>query len=71
MLKLKEAEFVIQCSKTSQTRINFVRHFQNFTCGISKLVFKYNVGLETFLLQCLLESEFFGDLVYKFRKNNW
>ena len=33
------------------------------------LVFKYNVGLKTLLLQSL--SKFYGDLVYKFRKNNW
>ena len=31
---------------------------------------KYNVGLKTFLLQSLSEPEFYGDLVYKFRKNN-
>ena len=35
------------------------------------LVSKYNVGLKTLLLQCLSEPEFYGDLVYKFRKNNW
>ena len=29
---------------------------------------KYNVGLKTRLLQGLLEPEFYGDLVYKFRK---
>ena len=34
------------------------------------LVSKYNVGLKTFL-QGLSEPEFYGDLVYKFRKNNW
>ena len=28
----------------------------------------YNVGLKTLLLQGLLEPEFYGDLVYKFRK---
>ena len=32
------------------------------------LVSKYNVGLKTFLLQGLSEPEFYGDLVYKFRK---
>ena len=32
------------------------------------LVFKYNVGLKTLLLQGLSESEFYYDLVYKFRK---
>ena len=29
---------------------------------------KYNVGLKTLLLQGLSESEFYGDLVYEFRK---
>ena len=32
------------------------------------LVSKSNVGLKTLLLQGLSESEFYGDLVYKFRK---
>ena len=34
------------------------------------IVSKYNVGLKTLLLQGLSEPEFYGDLVYKFRKNN-
>ena len=29
---------------------------------------KYNVGLKALLLQGLSEPEFYGDLVYKFRK---
>ena len=29
---------------------------------------KYNVKLKTLLLQGILEPEFYGDLVYKFRK---
>ena len=29
---------------------------------------KYNVGLKTLLLQGLSEPEFYGDLMYKFRK---
>ena len=32
------------------------------------IVSKYNVGLKTLLLQVLSEPEFYGDLVYKFRK---
>ena len=32
------------------------------------IVSKYNVGLKTFLLQGLSEPEFYGNLVYKFRK---
>ena len=35
------------------------------------IVSKYNVGLKTLLLQGLSEPEFYGDLVYKFRKNYW
>ena len=35
------------------------------------IVSKYNVGLKTLLLQGLSEPKFYGDLVYKFRKNNW
>ena len=35
------------------------------------LISKCNVGLKTVLLQGLYEPEFYGDLVYKFRKNNW
>ena len=37
----------------------YLRHFD--------LVSKYNVGLKTLLLQGLSESEFYGDLMYKFR----
>ena len=32
------------------------------------IVSKYNVGLKTLLLQGLSEPEFYGDLVYKFKK---
>ena len=39
---------------------SYRRHFD--------LVSKYNVGLQTLLLQRLSEPEFNGDLVYKFRK---
>ena len=31
------------------------------------MVSKYNVGLKTLLLEGLLQPEFYGDLVYKFR----
>ena len=42
---------------------SYRRHFD--------LLSKYNVGLKTLSVQGLSEPEFFGDLVYKFRKNNW
>ena len=38
----------------------YLRHFD--------IVSKYNVGLKTLLLQGISEPEFYGDLVYKFRK---
>ena len=43
--------------------ILYRRHFN--------IVSKYNVELKTLLLQGLSEPELYGDLVYKFRKNNW
>ena len=49
---------------------NFVRRFQSFIGGIFDKVYKYNVGLKTLLLQGLSVPEFYGDLVYKLRKNN-
>ena len=32
------------------------------------MISKYNVGLKTLLSECLSEPEFYGDLVYKFKK---
>ena len=42
--------------------------FSKFYWRHFDIVSKYNVGLKTLLLQCLSEPEFYGDLVYKFRK---
>ena len=42
--------------------------FSKFYRRHFNIVSKYNVGLKTLLLQGLSESEFYGDLVYKFRK---
>ena len=44
--------------------LNFVSRFRNFIA----LVEKYNVSLKTFLQQGISEPEFYGDLVYRFRK---
>ena len=44
----------------SEGFLTYRRHFD--------IVSKYNVGLKTLLLQGLSEPEFYGDLVYKFRK---
>ena len=42
--------------------------FSNFYPRHFDMVCKYNVGLKTLLLEGLSEPEFYGDLVYKFRK---
>ena len=42
--------------------------FSNFYRRHFDIVSKYNVGLKTFFLEGLSEPEFYGDLVYKFRK---
>ena len=43
--------------------------FSKFYCRHSALVEKYSVSLKTLLQQGISESEFYGDLVYRFRKN--
>ena len=49
--------------------LNFVRRFRTFITDIrSALVEKYNVSLKTLLQQGISEPEFYGDLVYIFRK---
>ena len=42
--------------------------FSKFYCQHNELVSKFNVGLKSLLHQGLSESEFYGDLVYKFKK---
>ena len=42
--------------------------FSNFYRRHFDIVSKYNVGLKTLLLQGHSEPEFYGDLMYKFRK---
>ena len=44
------------------------KEFSKFYRRHFDIVSKYNVGLKTRLLQGLSEPEFYGDLVYKFRK---
>ena len=41
---------------------NFVRRFRNFE--------KHSVSLKTLLQQGISEPEFYGDLVYRFKKKN-
>ena len=47
--------------------LNFVRRFRNFIAD-SALLEKYSVSLKTLLQQGISEPEFYGDLVYRFRK---
>ena len=47
--------------------LNFVRRFRNFIADIA-LLEKYSVSLKTLLQQGISEPEFYGDLVYRFRK---
>ena len=44
------------------------RAFGKFNRWHFGIVSKYNVGLKTLLLQGLSEPEFYGDLVYEFKK---
>ena len=49
-------------------RYNKIRKaFQNLSAAFD-IVSKYNVGLKTLILQDLSEPEFYGDLVYIFKK---
>ena len=45
-----------------------LKTFSKFYCRHFDIVSKCNVGLKTHLLQGPSEHEFYGDLVYKFRK---
>ena len=56
--------------KNKQTRILsfFSQAFSKFYRRHSDLVSKFSVGLKSLLQQGLSEPEFYGDLVYKFRK---
>ena len=42
--------------------------FSKFIRRHFDIVSKYNIGLKTLLLQGLLEAEFYGELMYEFRK---
>ena len=42
--------------------------FSKFYRRHYELISKYNVGLKTLLSESLSEPEFYGDLVYKFKK---
>ena len=62
--KVLKAKLLIQSYRYHK----FLKAFPKFYRRLFYLVSKYNVGLKTLLLQDLSEPEFYGDLVYKFRK---
>ena len=47
---------------------NFRKTFSKFYRRHYELISKYNVGLKTLLSEGISEPEFYGDLVYKFKK---
>ena len=53
---------------TTNTGLTVRKAFSKFYRRHSDLVSKFNVGLKSLLQQGLSEPEFYGDLVYKFRK---
>ena len=58
-----------QTSPTGLYRYHKLRKtFSKFSRRHYELISKYNVGLKTLLGEGLSEPEFYGDLVYKFKK---
>ena len=47
---------------------NFRKTFSKFYRRHFELISKFNLGLKTLLREVLSEPEFYGDLVYKFKK---
>ena len=66
LVDLIERTFQRECSLYRYHKLR--KAFTKFYRRHFDIVSKYNVGLKTLLLQGLSEPEFYGDLVYKFRK---
>ena len=62
--KLLTAKLLNQCYRYHKLRKGFSKFYRRH----SDLVSKFNVGFKSLLQQSLPEPEFYGDLVYKFRK---
>ena len=62
--KKHHADFVVDCFPLIALLL------MSLICNLSlyELISKFNVGLKSLLNQGLSEPEFYGDLVYKFRK---
>ena len=52
----------------ADTELGLRKAFSKFYRRHSALLEKYSVSLKTLLQQCISEPEFYGDLVYRFRK---
>ena len=53
---------------TRTEQLTYSKTFSKFYRRHYELISKYNVGLKTLLSEGLSEPEFYGDLVYKFKK---
>ena len=62
--KVLTAKLLRQGYKYHKIRKAFSKFYRQYF----DIVSKYSVGLKTLLLEDLSEPEFYGDLVYKFRK---
>ena len=63
--KALTAELLRPCYRYFKLRKSFSTFYRRRSASVEK----YNVGLKTFLQQGISEPEFYGDLVYRFRKN--
>ena len=63
-------DLILHClSLLANARVAFLRKaFSQFYRRHYELISKFNVGLKSLLNQGLSEPEFYGDLVYKFKK---
>ena len=62
--KCLTAKLLQQGYRYHKLRKNFTKFYRRHY----ELISKFNVGLETLLREGLSEPEFYGDLVYKFKK---
>ena len=62
--KCLTAKLLQQCYRYHKLRKTFSKFYRRHY----ELISKYNVGLKTLLSEGLSEPEFYGDLVYKFKK---
>ena len=59
---------IIKAFNSTSRCLDDLLNIDNPYCRHNELVSKFNVGLKSLLQQGLSEPEFYGDLVYKFKK---